>query len=74
MTAPDCLDGPAGCDDTQVQYRLGVWGAGRCFPRCEAHWEAHAEAQQAIAHAYPDSPIAPAWFDAAAAGEHWDDD
>jgi hypothetical protein len=27
-----------------------------------------------IEREYPDSPIAPAWFDETAAGEHWDSD
>ena len=47
----------------------GVW-----HPRCDFHWEERQDIQADHLENYPDSPIAPAWFDPADAGEHWDDD
>lgn len=47
---------------------------GRSFPRCEAHWEERLDRQAEINERYPDTPIAPSWFDPSYAGERWNDD
>jgi len=56
----------------EVQYRR--FGTGKAFPRCDAHWTQRVALEEQLRQDYPDSPIAPAWFDPEAAGERWDDD
>jgi hypothetical protein len=70
---PVCLEHGDDCEGL-VEYRTPLSSTGRSFPRCAAHWEARLDAQQRISEDYPDSPVAPPWFDPAAAGERWDDD
>lgn len=70
---PDCLDGPDGCDGP-VEHRQPLSATGRSFPRCDAHWAQRLVEQERIDAAYPDSPIAPDWYDPEAAGERWDDE
>lgn len=41
---------------------------------CDAHFEAHNDVLDGIAQRYPDSSVAPAWFDPTYAGESWDSD
>lgn len=73
---PECLDagmGKGGCSGP-VEYRMPLSASGKSFPRCAMHWaERLAEHEQHVT-VYPDSPIAPSWFDPAAAGERWDED
>lgn len=71
-----CLDGYSGervCRGG-VAYRMPLSGTGKSFPRCDAHWEDRLRTQERLDRDYPDSPNAPAWFDAGAIGEHWNDD
>lgn len=42
--------------------------------RCEGHQRAHEEVLDGIANRYPDSDMAPSWFDPTYAGESWSDD
>lgn len=42
--------------------------------RCWGHQREHEEVLDGIAHRYPDSDVAPAWFDPTYAGESWDSD
>jgi hypothetical protein len=58
----------------QVEYRMPLSGTGRSFPRCDKHWSDRLDTQERINRDYPDSPIPPAWFDPANAGEVWDYD
>lgn len=67
-----CLDHGPDCSG-KVEYRMPLSGTGRSFPRCEHHWAKRLDAQARINHDYPDSPIAPACFDPANAGECWDE-
>lgn len=75
LTAEDCLDyrGDGTCSGA-VEYRMALSASGRSFPRCDGHWDARLDEQERINRDYPDSPLAPAWFDPADAGERWDDD
>lgn len=57
-----------------VEYRMALSASGKSFPRCDRHWQARLVEQERINRDYPDSPIAPSWFDPADAGEHWDED
>lgn len=41
---------------------------------CWDHWIHHNEILDGIAERYPDSSVAPAWFDPTYAGESWDSD
>ena len=68
-----CLDGPSGCSGA-VEHRMPLSGTGRSFARCDAHWEKRLDAQERINRDYPDSPVAPSWFDPSFAGERWDED
>ena len=67
-----CLDGPDDCSG-DVEYRMALSATGKSFPRCDHHWELRLDTQERINRDYPDSPVAPAWFDEADAGEHWDE-
>ncbi len=58
----------------EVEYRMSLSGTGASIPRCDHHWDERLEAQERIDRDYPDSPVAPSWFDPADAGERWDDD
>ena len=70
--ALECLDGPDGCEG-KIEYRMALSGTGTPFPRCDKHWGERLDKQEEWDRDYPDSPIAPAWFDPMAAGEVWDD-
>jgi hypothetical protein len=69
----DCLEFGPDCGG-HVEYRMALSGTGKSFPRCDEHWSKRLAEQERINRTYPDSPVAPAWFDPAAAGERWDDD
>jgi hypothetical protein len=58
----ECLDGPEGCQGN-VEYRMPLSPSGRAFPRCDHHWSFSWR-----------SDVPPAWFDATACGERWEDD
>jgi len=74
MTHQDCLDyGTSDCAGA-VEYRMSLSGSGMAFQRCDAHWDQRLEREEQLRQDYPDSPIAPSWFDPFAAGERWDDD
>lgn len=47
---------------------------GTPMARCTPHFEDHLKRQERINRDYPDSPMAPSWFDPADAGERWDYD
>jgi hypothetical protein len=68
-----CLDGPEGCGGP-VERRAPLSSTGRSHSRCERHWNERLKVQARINEDYPDSPVPPAWFDPAAAGETWDDE
>ena len=74
MSGTRCLDEGRGHCEGQVEYRLPLTATGRSFPRCERHWNERLDAQEAHDRNYPDSPLAPAWFDPMAAGERWDEE
>jgi hypothetical protein len=48
--------------------------SGRAFPRCDAHWSKRLDWQDEHNERYPDSDVAPSWFDPLAAGERWEDE
>ena len=77
MSAPlECTDEGMGRGDCSgpVEYRMALSATGRSFPRCAKHWDERLEEHERHVADYPDSPVPPAWFDAAAAGERWDED
>jgi hypothetical protein len=53
---------------------MALTGSGMAFQRCDHHWDLRLQREEELRQVYPDSPIAPAWFDPMAAGERWDDD
>lgn len=73
LTHEDCLDFGRDRCGGDTEWRLPFSGLNS-FIRCDVHWEQRIEEQQRIDEAYPDSPIAPEWFDPTYAGERWDDD
>ncbi|MFL5861155.1 MAG: hypothetical protein ACJ780_10280 [Solirubrobacteraceae bacterium] len=72
-TELQCLESGPECEGA-VEFRMPLSGTGRAFPRCEHHWDKRLDTQERDNQRYPDSPAAPAWYDAAAIGEHWDED
>lgn len=68
-----CLQHGTDCAG-RVEYRMPLSATGNSYPRCEAHWAQRLDEHERISRDYPDSPIAPSWFDASAAGERWDED
>lgn len=69
----ECIDNPAECRGV-VEMRPSLTGTGTAIPRCDGHWEQRLEREEELRNDYPDSPIAPSWFDPTVAGERWDDD
>ena len=70
----ECLDEVRGGCSGEVLLRPSLTGTGMAIPRCDAHWIKRLEKDEEDRAIYPDSPIAPAWFDPTAAGERWDDE
>lgn len=68
-----CIENPAECRG-EVEMRSSLTGTGMAIPRCDHHWEKRLERDEEHRRIYPDSPIAPSWFDPSIAGERWDDD
>lgn len=70
----ECLDrNRSECEGT-LEWRASITGTGTPIPRCDKH---HAEAldhRDAVRKRYPDSDVAPSWFDESYAGERWNDD
>lgn len=67
----ECLDGPEGCSGA-IEYRTALSPSGRAFPRCDKHWEARLDKEDASFSWR--SVAAPSWFDPSYAGESWDED
>jgi hypothetical protein len=57
-----------------VSERPSFSGSGLMIAECEHHMDESYEKEEKLREVYPDSPMAPAWFDPTAAGERWDDD
>lgn len=74
MTHQDCLEYGNGACEGAVEYRMSLSGSGMSFERCDRHWGLRLERDAQIRQDYPDSPIAPSWFDPMDAGERWNDD
>jgi hypothetical protein len=74
FTHRDCLDYGDGQCSGEVEYRMPLSGTGRSFTRCDYHWDKRLDEQERITRVYPDSPVAPDWFDEAYAGERWNED
>lgn len=52
-----------------------VSAGGTCMiERCVKHWQDRDDLEDRLNRDYPDSDVAPAWFDPTYAGEHWNDD
>lgn len=69
-----CLDDHKGGCEGAVELRPSLTGTGTPIPRCDHHWAERLEWQEEHTTIYPDSPIAPDWFDPEAAGERWDEE
>lgn len=74
LTDARCLDTGDGACAGNVEYHSTDPGVRPSFPRCARHWAARLVREAEYRVNYPDSPLAPAWFDPLAAGERWDDD
>lgn len=74
METLECMDSHKSPCSGKVEYRMNLTGTGLQTLRCDKHWEERLDFQEAHTAIYPDSPIAPDWFDPADAGERWDDD
>jgi hypothetical protein len=74
LPADECLEFAAGGCSGRVEYRPSLSGTGTQIRRCDAHWEKAVQQDAEHRTVFPDSPIAPAWFDPTAAGERWDED
>jgi hypothetical protein len=71
--ADECLDFGPECSGP-VENRWTGTSQGYQRPRCQHHGDLHEARGRRISGDYPDSPIAPSWFDPEYAGERWDDD
>lgn len=69
-----CLNRHEGGCQGEVSQHPSLAGTGTLIARCDRHYEKYVEADQELRAVYPDSPIAPSWFDPTYAGERWDDE
>lgn len=69
-----CLDVDRSKCKGAVEWRPSLTGTGTNIPRCDRHWEERLNKDEEDRRNYPDSPIAPSWFDPMDAGERWDED
>lgn len=67
-----CLDRSDGNCQGEPKRRESLSRNGQMRIRCDFHWQKRLEFQDRIESKYPDSPIAPDWFDPTYAGESWD--
>lgn len=71
----DCLENgnpsKPDCEGAMVSYLTPL---GTKIVRCELHQEEADARAEAHNNNYPDSHMAPEWFDPTFAGERWDDD
>lgn len=68
----ECINEEAGPCRGELSFRRSA--GGTCdITRCDTHWEERDEKMAQINEAYPDSPIAPSWFDPTYAGESWEE-
>ncbi len=74
LTHEDCLQHGDGRCEGETLFRESLSGTGTPIKRCDRHWELRLEQHARHLEVYPDSPLAPAWFDPADAGERWDSD
>lgn len=74
MTALRCVDHrhPDQCGGP-VQLRESLTGTGTPIARCDTAWADRLDLQARLRRDYPDSPVPPPWFDAAYAGESWEE-
>lgn len=69
----ECINSEVGPCRGELSFRRAA--GGTCdVTRCESHWEDRDEIDVRLRGDYPDSPIAPDWFDPTYAGETWDED
>lgn len=75
LFAEDCLEyrGDKHCRG-EVLLRPSLTGTGTSIARCDHHWEDRLLLEDQHRSVYPDSDIAPPWFDEEEAGERWNDD
>lgn len=70
----ECIEDHTGECRGDVEFRMSLTGTGTAIPRCDHHWDLRLREEDELRAVYPDSPLAPDWFDPMAAGEHWDED
>lgn len=68
-----CIQEPEGCEGP-VEMRASLSATGVPYPRCQSHWYERLDRQAEIRERYPDTDLAPDWFDPLEAGERWNDD
>lgn len=73
MNYNKCINESEKCSG-EVKLRMALSGTGVPHPRCDFHWDERLKTEDRLRVDYPDSPIAPSWFDPSYAGEHWDYD
>jgi len=65
-----CLDWYKGGCGGPTEPRESLSGTGTLIPRCDSHWDAALDRDEALRFRYPHN--APADFDPSYAGESWD--
>ncbi|WP_145500848.1 hypothetical protein [Streptomyces sp. CFMR 7] len=69
----ECLDRHEQNCTGPVERYESLSGTGTMITRCRVHREKALKRHEEIQERYPDSSVAPSWFDPAVAGERWDD-
>ena len=67
----ECLDFDNTCNGELYPWKSMT---GMIIYRCEKHLDERLELEERLNRDYPDSDIAPYWFDPDFAGEYWNDD
>jgi hypothetical protein len=68
---PECIESGEKCEG-MVEFRDGLSGTGKPFPRCDGHWSKRLDLQDGLRHGYPQQP--PSGWSPMDAGESWDED
>jgi hypothetical protein len=70
----ECLRATHDAENCSGEITRRFTDEGTPIDECKYHTDKSYQRREELKERYPDSPIAPDWFDPTVAGERWDDD